>query len=142
VFQKVAGMLIVTFAFYTFSSGLAIKGVSKNIFNSRQEQSKTAEVNNNKDEPQADAGEQLVEMHVTSRGFEPAVIKVKQGVPVRWVIKGDNITGCTNKIIIPSLNIEKPLKFGDNIVTFTPQKTGDLPFSCWMGMVRGKFVVE
>lgn len=141
VFQKVAGMLVIAFAFYTFNSGLAIKGISGNIFSSRQEQPKTAEVKN-KNETQANADEQIVEMHVTSRGFEPSVIKVKQGAPVRWVIKGDNVTGCTNKIIIPSLNIEKPLKFGDNIVTFTPPKAGDIPFSCWMGMVRGKFVVE
>lgn len=141
VFQKVAGMLVVAFAFYTFSSGLAIKGISGNIFSSQQEQPKTTGVKN-KNETQINADEQLVEMHVTSRGFEPSVIKVKQGIPVRWVIKGDNITGCTNKIIIPSLDIEKPLKFGDNIVTFTPPKAGDLPFSCWMGMVRGKFVVE
>lgn len=141
VFQKVAGMLVVAFAFYTFSSGLAIKGISGNIFSSQQEQPKTTGVKN-KNETQANADEQLVEMHVTSRGFEPNVIKVKQGVLVHWVIKGDNITGCTNKIIIPSLDIEKPLKFGDNIVTFTPPKAGDLPFSCWMGMVRGKFVVE
>lgn len=66
----------------------------------------------------------------------------KKGVPVRWVIKGDNITGCTNKIIIPSLGISQALNAGDNIVRFTPNKAGEIPFSCWMGMVRGKFVVS
>ena len=81
-------------------------------------------------------------MHVTTQGFEPNVLKLKKGVPVRWVIKGDNITGCTSKIIVPSLNISQPLVSGDNIVEFTPQKAGEIPFSCWMGMVRGKFIVE
>lgn len=141
IFKKVAGIMVLAFALYTLNSGLAIKGVSGNIFGSQKEQPKSAEIKS-KSETQTNVSEQLVEMHVTSRGFEPNVLKVKQGVPVRWVIKGDNVTGCTSKIIIPSLNVEKPLNFGDNVILFTPRKTGELPFSCWMGMVRGKFIVE
>ena len=84
----------------------------------------------------------MVEMHVTSAGFSPSVLRIKKGVPVRWVIKGDSVTSCTNKIIMPSLGISQSLSPGDNIVNFTPDKTGEIPFSCWMGMVRGKFIVE
>jgi len=133
LFQKVAGILILLFAFYTFNSGLALVGASGNIF-SRQDK---AEKNT-----KTDGAEQIIEMHVTSAGFAPNILKLKKGVPVRWVIKGDNITGCTNKIIIPSLGISQALSAGDNIVRFTPNKAGEIPFSCWMGMVRGKFVVS
>jgi plastocyanin domain-containing protein len=34
------------------------------------------------------------------------------------------------------------MQAGENIIRFTPQKEGTINFSCWMGMVRGKFVVK
>jgi sulfite exporter TauE/SafE len=144
IFKKVAGIMVLTFAIYTLNSGLAIQGIMGNIFSSQKESETTSsdekKIQNNSQS--GNTNEQMIEMHVTTRGFEPSTIKIKKNVPVRWVIKGDSITGCTNKIIIPSLNIEKSLKSGDNIVTFTPDKSGEIPFSCWMGMVRGKFLVE
>lgn len=136
VFQKVAGFLILLFAVYTFNSGMALKGVKTDVIGSRSEKSVS------KDETDPSENEQTVEMHVTSRGFEPNVLKIKKGVPVKWVIRGDQVTSCTNKIIIPSLNISKSISFGENVIRFLPDKTGEIPFSCWMGMVRGKFVVE
>lgn len=33
------------------------------------------------------------------------------------------------------------LKPGDNLITFTPEKSGVLPFSCWMGMIRSRISV-
>lgn len=137
IFQKVAGMLIVLFAFYTFNSGLALVGASGNVFgnqDSQKGQVKSVKTN---------VAEQVVEMHVTNAGFSPSVLHIKKGVPVRWVIKGDNVTSCTSKIIIPSLGISQAISSGDNVVNFTPpDKVGEIPFSCWMGMVRGKFIIE
>jgi len=86
--------------------------------------------------------EQLVEMHITYAGFEPSTIKIKKGIPVKWVIYGDQVSSCTNKIIVPALNISKSIVSGTNIVNFTSQTSGTIDFSCWMGMVRGKFIVE
>ncbi|RPJ09579.1 MAG: hypothetical protein EHM28_01130 [Spirochaetaceae bacterium] len=86
---------------------------------------------------------QRVEMHIASRGFSPSVLKLKAGVPVEWAIYGDSVTGCTNRIIVPSLNISQRISQGGvHTVTFTPTQKGEIPFSCWMGMVRGVFVVD
>ncbi len=144
VFQKVAGALIIIFAIYTLNSGLALKGVKTNVIssnNNKKESVAKSEVPlvQNKATSQAT---QTITMNVTSSGFEPSVFKIKQGVPVRWVINGVNVSGCTSTIILPSFNILKNLKYGENVVDFTPSKKGDLPFSCGMGMVRGKFIVE
>ncbi|OGH88929.1 MAG: hypothetical protein A2537_02055 [Candidatus Magasanikbacteria bacterium RIFOXYD2_FULL_36_9] len=38
-------------------------------------------------------------------------------------------------------DISQPLKKGENIIIFTPTETGEIPFSCSMGMYTGKFVV-
>jgi len=39
------------------------------------------------------------------------------------------------------LNKEFTLQKGENVFEFTPTETGNLVFSCWMGMVGGKFTV-
>lgn len=136
VFQKVAGFLIIFFAIYTLQSGLALSGVKTNVLSSSKDAQQTD------DKIKTDEKAQVVEMSITRSGFSPNVLKIKKGVPVRWVIKGDAVTGCTNKIIVPSLNISKNISYGENIIEFTSDKAGEIPFSCWMGMVRGKFIVE
>ncbi|KKR21668.1 MAG: hypothetical protein UT50_C0005G0002 [Candidatus Moranbacteria bacterium GW2011_GWA2_39_41] len=140
VFQKVAGILVVLFAIFTLQSGLALRGVSMNVL-STQDAKKTEQKTSTNIQP-VTGEQQIVEMHVLSSGFSPATLRIKKGVPVKWIIKGDQVTGCTSKIIVPSLKISKPLKAGDNIVEFTPTTSGTIPFSCWMGMVQGKFIVE
>lgn len=139
VMQKVAGFLILIFAFSMFNSGFALKGVKNNVFAA----GKNVKESMDNSEDSNDHAEQIVEMHVTYRGFQPNIIKVKKGIPVTWKILGDQVTGCTNRIIVPSLNITKAINSGENIIQFTPPATeGEIPFSCWMGMVRGKFVIE
>ena len=136
IFQKVAGILVVLFAIFTLQSGLALRGVSTNVLSTSD--NKKVETN----DQSVTGAQQIVEMHVLSSGFSPATLKIKKGVPVRWVVKGDQLTGCTSKIIVPSLNISQALQAGDNIIEFTPTSAGTIPFSCWMGMVRGQFIVE
>ena len=31
---------------------------------------------------------------------------------------------------------------GKNVITFTPEHSGTLPYTCWMGMIRGVITVE
>jgi uncharacterized protein len=144
VFQKVAGILIVFFAIYTLNSGFALRGVKTNVISSngnKKESAAKIDIPPVQDKA-ANPAEQTVTMNVTASGFEPSVFKVKKGVSVKWVINGVNVSGCTSTIIVPSFNISKNLQYGENVVQFTPQKSGEVAFSCGMGMVRGKFIVE
>lgn len=149
-FQKVAGFLIIIFAVYTFNSGLALKDVKGSILTTKKTETSSEETKiekNNaaapeKNPPASSLSEQVVTMKVNYNGFEPSTLKIKKGVPVKWIIKGEQVSGCTNQIIVPSLDIAKDIKSGDNIVKFTPKEKGTISFSCWMGMVRGKFIVE
>jgi plastocyanin domain-containing protein len=53
------------------------------------------------------------------------------------------VTGCTNQVGIPALGLWAPVIQGKtSTLEFTPEETGRLDFMCWMGMVRGSFVVE
>jgi uncharacterized protein len=143
-FQKAAGILIIIFAIYTFNSGFALKDVRTNVISSENTKdpispkSKTAPA----EKQNSSSQEQIINMNVTGSGFEPSVLKIKPGAPVKWVINGVDVTGCTSTIIVPLFNISKNLRTGENIIRFTPQKNGAIPFSCGMGMVRGKFIVE
>jgi len=131
VVQKAIGLLVLFFAFYTLSSGLAIKGINIDFFANK-------EVGN----VISSANAQVVNMAVDYSGYNPSVFKLQAGVPVKWVIDGQQVTGCTSEIIVPSLNIKKRLVKGENVIEFTPEKAGTINFSCSMGMVRGKFIVE
>jgi len=138
VFQKVAGMLIIVFAVFTFNSALALWGVKTNVVSRPKAGPPLADDTINSE----NKNYQIINMKITNSGFEPNTLKVKSGIPVKWVINGDQATGCTSRIIIPSLNISKNITRGENIIAFTPISKGNLAFSCGMGMVRGKFIVE
>ena len=70
-------------------------------------------------------------------------ITVQAGVPVEWTIHADarKINGCNNEIIIPAYDMTIPLEPGDNVISFTPDTSGVIAYSCWMGMIRGSITV-
>jgi sulfite exporter TauE/SafE/copper chaperone CopZ len=131
VLKKVIGIVVMIFAFYTLTTGFTLAGINIG-FTGKKEVGNTVNQEN----------VQVVEMTVGYYGFSPNVFNVKQGIPVKWIIKGENVTGCTNEIIMPSANIKKKIQPGENIIEFTPTGTGTINFSCWMGMTRGKFIVK
>ncbi len=77
------------------------------------------------------------------KAYEYPMIVVKRGIKVRWNLKAseENLNDCNNELIIPNMNIQKKLTPGDNIIEFTPLKTGDIVYTCWMGMIKSKIKV-
>jgi uncharacterized protein len=130
VLKKVIGFIIIAFAWYTLSSGLATNGIILNEGNTKTSGAVQKQT------------EQIITMDVDYNGFTPNRFELKKGVPVKWIINGNKISGCTNKIIVPDYNISKKLIPGKNTVKFTPTQTGTVSFSCWMGMVRGSFIIK
>jgi len=70
-------------------------------------------------------------------------ITVRQGVPVKWIITAPpgSINGCNNRFLVREYGIEYTFKQGENIIEFTPNKTGTFSYSCWMGMIRSSITV-
>lgn len=132
LFKLVVGMVVVGFAYSTLLSGFAQAGIAFNL-PSRGTVDQVAQVEDDV---------QVVKMVADYRGYTPSTIQIKAGVPVRWEIDAKQVGGCTGEIIVPSLNIREPLEAGVNVVEFTVDQPGTVGFSCWMGMVRGKFIVE
>ncbi len=80
---------------------------------------------------------------VVKGGYEPDVIRVKKGIPVRLNFYRDETDDCSDTIVFGDFNIRKPLPaFKTTPVEFTPDKEGEYVFTCGMGMLRGKLIVR
>ncbi len=75
-------------------------------------------------------------------GTYPA-ITVKVGIPVKWTVQAEKgrVNGCNNEMIISEYGITAKLTEGENLIEFTPTKTGQFGYSCWMGMIRSSITV-
>lgn len=70
-------------------------------------------------------------------------ITVQAGVPVKWIIdapKG-SINGCNYKMLMKEYGIEHTFSEGENVIEFTPTKSGTFQYTCWMGMIYGNVSV-
>jgi plastocyanin domain-containing protein len=84
------------------------------------------------------------EIKVTVKGgYDPDLIVVKQGQPVRLNFYRDETSSCSDRVIFGDFGIARDLPaFKTTSIDFTPDKTGEFTFTCGMNMMRGKLVVE
>ncbi|SHI79184.1 urease accessory protein UreH domain-containing protein [Parasporobacterium paucivorans] len=133
----VGAVLVVVLGLAMFSqggslSGLFQSGIASNVVSGSSSGGENIQVVD---------GEQVVNSTLSSGQYPN--ITVQAGIPVKWVIdapKG-SINGCNNKMIIRDFGIECSLKTGKNVIEFTPTETGNIRYSCWMGMIRGNITV-
>jgi len=84
-----------------------------------------------------------VRITVSKDGFSPSSINVEEGYPVTLIFNRKDKKGCGNKVVFPSLNITKNLPVGKPVtVKITPEKSGNIAFTCGMGMMKGSLVVS
>lgn len=86
-------------------------------------------------------GIQIAAMDQLGGGYRPNFFVVSKGLPVRWLINSKSSGSCASFLVLPKLGIQKSLQPGENVIEFTPLSTGELKFSCSMGMYTGKFIV-
>ena len=85
---------------------------------------------------------QEVKVHVKG-GYDPDVIVVKKGIPVRLNFYRNETADCSDTIVFGDFNIRKPLPaYKTTPVEFTPEKEGEYEFTCGMAMLRGKLIVR
>ena len=80
---------------------------------------------------------------VVRGGYTPDLIVVRRGKPVRLVFRREESAACSERVVIPAFNRSALLPEGEEVaVEFVPTAPGEFPFSCQMGMLRGRIVVE
>ena len=127
IFFMTAGLVVILLGWVNITNG-------SRLFGSRAD-SKAAAT------PVVNQIAQEVRMTQGRTGYSPNIFTIKKGQPVKWIINSETSLHCTAYLVVPKYGISKSLHAGENIITFTPTETGEIPFSCSMGMYRGKFIV-
>lgn len=84
-----------------------------------------------------------VKITVSKDGFSPSSISVEKGYPVTLVFTRADNKNCGSKVVFPSLKITKALPVGKEVtVKITPDKEGEIAFTCGMGMMKGAIVAH
>ena len=133
---KIGGILIVVLGLIMGNRGLALAGINISPMALMHNNSKQIASPGNDSKATIENGVQVIKMTANANGYTPNVFYVQKNVPVKWIINGELLTSCNNAIVVPSMDIEKKLEAGENIVNFTPGDK-DIKFSCWMGMISG-----
>ncbi len=129
---SICAVLVVILGIGMLNNGLALSGVAMpSMVNTQSTSNKTTVTKD-------------LQTVTTSLDFGryPA-LSVKNNIPVKWTITAEKgvINGCNNEIIIPEYDLVVKLKEGENVIEFTPTRTGTFSYSCWMGMIRSSITV-
>lgn len=88
-----------------------------------------------------DGGRQEIDVTVKG-GYSPEVIELKRGIPVRINFYRDDSSSCSERVVFGDLGIVRDLPaYETTSIEFTPEKAGEFPFTCGMGMLHGKLIV-
>lgn len=76
-------------------------------------------------------------------GYDPDVIVVKRGKPVRLLFNRQESSLCSEMVVFDKIGQSAKLPEGETVaIEFVPQEIGEIPFQCQMGMLHGKLVVQ
>ncbi|MEH7110680.1 cupredoxin domain-containing protein [Bacillus sp. JJ1764] len=140
-----AGVIFVSLFLFLYSSNLVNIPNKAGSTASAQTSEKNTMVKT-VDKTEVDVSEEStpkVKMLVTEKGYSPATIRVKKGVPVELEIQNPLENSCLSIFNIPDFHINNAkLNVGMTKLTFTPDETGQHTFSCGMNMYKGTIIVK
>lgn len=140
-FLKTAGIIVIMLGIFNIRNGLNLAGIT---LGPSSQTSARASINSADPNVEIKDGKQIVKMKVDYIDYIPLQFTVYKGMPVEWQIDGRGAVGCTQVITVPRLGITEYLpRNAIKTISFTPENTGEIKFSCSMGMTdpRAKFIV-
>ena len=148
VFPKFMGAFVLILGVLNIGNGLALTGSNVSLANIfRGSPANTISLSAlaagiNDPNVTIEDGTQVVRMAVDGTHYVPNHFTVYQGLPVRWMVYGKNTYGCASVLTVPKYGISKYIQQGaESEINFTPTETGELRFTCSMGMYSGTFTV-
>jgi plastocyanin domain-containing protein len=82
-------------------------------------------------------------MILVKGGYTPDVLVVQHGKPVRLTFRREETAACSEMVVFGDFGKSAKLPTGQPVpVEFLPERPGEYEFTCQMGMIRGKLVVE
>ena len=143
---KASGVIVIVLGLLMVNNGLALAGTGYDFKTITTSANTAQNVNSLGQLPGNIAiiknGYQEIHMTADGNGYAPNTFVLKRGVPVKWIIDAKQITSCNRALQVPKLGMSFDLKPGTQTIEFTPTEEGTIPWSCWMGMLRGTFIVK
>jgi sulfite exporter TauE/SafE/plastocyanin domain-containing protein/copper chaperone CopZ len=140
---KLSGVIVIVLGLIMGNRGLFLLNINVNPIsflssqlNKKNISSNTTFIKSEAEKVNTQNGVQIINLTADSDGYSPKVVYAQENTYVKLMIEGKELNSCNNTIIIPSLNIEKQLQTGENIIEFNV-KNKDINFSCYMGMIKG-----
>ncbi len=90
----------------------------------------------------APAERQTVPVSVTATGFEPSRVSVRPGTIVTLVFTRTVEETCATEVVVPALNLRKPLPLGRPVSVEVKTGSGEIAFACGMRMFTGAVVAQ
>lgn len=136
-FSVIAALVVAIMGIISINSGQVLRGSVHTFQNYWRVAFETEQVG---DLAPIIDGYQEVKVTVTTHGYETNVKKLKAGVPVKLILSTNSVAGCSRAFTIPDYNVSKILPVtGTETIEFTPEKLGNLTYTCSMGMYSGYF---
>ena len=82
-------------------------------------------------------------MVLVKGGYTPDTIRVSAGRPVRLLFRREETAACSEQVVLADFGKSAVLPEGQVVpVEFLPAEPGEHEFTCQMGMLRGRLLVE
>ena len=83
------------------------------------------------------------QMILVKGGYTPDTIRVAAGRPSDSLFRRDETAACSEQVVLPDFGKSAPLPTGTVVpIEFMPGDPGEHEFTCQMGMLRGRIIVE
>ena len=90
-----------------------------------------------------EAHTRTIKIRVDKNGFSPSSIDAEAGHKLNLVFNRADKNNCGSVVVFPKQKIRKTLPVGkDVVVSITPTESGQITFTCGMGMYKGSIVVS
>ena len=82
-------------------------------------------------------------MILVKGGYTPDTIRVTAGRPVRLLFRREETATCSERVVLADFGASATLPTGAVVpLEFLPKEPGEHQFTCQMGMLRGRVIVE
>lgn len=76
-------------------------------------------------------------------GYEPSVLRARVGEPLRVVFTREETASCSEHVVFPAFGKSAMLPpFEDVALVLVPERAGEYEFTCQLGVLRGRLVVD
>ena len=76
-------------------------------------------------------------------GYQPDTIYARVGEPLRLTFRREETAPCSERVVFPKLGKSAMLPaYQDVTIELTPERAGVHEFTCELGMLHGRLIVE